>query len=691
MKYLIYILFLLLSATGFTQNYADKEYYLVDSLVLEELSYSDKEIIENSLNNFSKCENDLCKIKSLNNICENLENKIWIKYQFLQHNLIVELFKNEVNTKEKKELNKIYASALANMGFIEEDRGNIPKALKYYHQSIKIQTKNGDKQNLANTLNNLGAIYTREEEDEIGMKYYLKSLNIRKEIKDSLGMAESLVNIGHSYRFQNKFNEALSYFNQSLDIYKAINEKRKILHALNGIAYVYKGKGDFENALKSFIELKRLKNELGIKNGLPFLYVNIAEIELELNNLESAKTYALASVSLSKEYGALREISSATEILSRVYEKLGNYKDALYLFKNYIQIRDSIHNEATQKATIQQAAKYEYEKQKAIDDAEHDKQIAIEQEAKEKQTILTYSTAGGLGLVGIFLLIVFNRLKVTSKQKNIIEEQKQEVENQKTVVEKAHTELEEKNKEITDSIQYAKRIQNAILPPSKVVKEYLQESFIYYKPKDIVAGDFYWLEQTEEKVLFAAADCTGHGVPGAMVSVVCNNGLNRSVREYGLTDPGEILTKTREIVIQEFEKSEEEVKDGMDIALCSLEGNKLQYAGAHNPLWVIRDGELLETKANKQPIGQFDNPEPYTTHTIELQKGDSLYIFSDGYADQFGGDKGKKLKTANFKKLLLSIQNESMEKQKQLIDEAFENWKGSLEQLDDVCVIGVKV
>jgi serine phosphatase RsbU (regulator of sigma subunit) len=290
-----------------------------------------------------------------------------------------------------------------------------------------------------------------------------------------------------------------------------------------------------------------------------------------------------------------------------------------------------------------------------------------------------------------------------------------------------------------DSITYAKRIQSAILPPAKVVKEYLQESFIFYKPKDIVAGDFYWLEsichsepvelstngskessilrQAQDDnsniVLFAAADCTGHGVPGAMVSVVCNNGLNRSVREYGLTDPGEILNKTREIVVQEFEKSEEEVKDGMDIAICSLEGNTLKYAGAHNPLWIIRprhsgldpeslndkiagqarndDYDLIETKANKQPIGKFDNPEPYTTHTIELQKGDSLYIFSDGYADQFGGEKGKKLKTANFKKLLLSIQKENMTNQKQLINEAFENWKGNLEQLDDVCVIGVKI
>jgi serine phosphatase RsbU (regulator of sigma subunit) len=254
-----------------------------------------------------------------------------------------------------------------------------------------------------------------------------------------------------------------------------------------------------------------------------------------------------------------------------------------------------------------------------------------------------------------------------------------------------------KNKEIMDSISYAKRIQNAILPPAKLVKEFLKDSFILYKPKDVVAGDFYWMETVGEKVLFAAADCTGHGVPGAMVSVVCNNALNRSVRELGITDPGEILNKARSIVVEEFEKSDEEVKDGMDIAICSLEGNKLEYAGANNPLWIIRKGELIETKADKQPIGHYYDPKPYTTHSFDLEPGDSIYVFTDGYVDQFGGESlpnakpgGKKFKSKAFKELLLSIQDKSMEEQKEILDDAFENWKGSLEQIDDVCVIGVK-
>lgn len=280
---------------------------------------------------------------------------------------------------------------------------------------------------------------------------------------------------------------------------------------------------------------------------------------------------------------------------------------------------------------------------------------------------------------------VKNATKEIVAQKDEIIKQKDAVEHQKEIIEEAH-------KEITDSIVYAKRIQSAILPPLRIVKEYLKDSFILYKPKDVVAGDFYWLEHKDDKILFAAADCTGHGVPGAMVSVVCNNALNRTVREYGLSDPGEILTKTREIVIEEFAKSDEEVKDGMDIALCSIKGNQLEYAGAHNPLWIIRKGatEIEEIKADKQPIGKFDNPIPYTTHKVALNTGDSIYVFSDGYADQFGGEKGKKFKTANFKRLLLSIQHETMDKQLELIDNSFETWKGDLEQLDDVCVIALR-
>ncbi len=592
------------------------------------------------------------------------------------------------------------ANSLNNIGYIYDNQGDIPKALSAYHKSLKLLEKIDDKRGVAYSLTNLASLYNSQGDKARALSCFLKSIKLHKEVGDKAGEASATVNVGAFYSANGDLVEALRYCNRSLELYEELGHLSGIASSLYSIGLVYKAQGDLPTSLEYQLRSLEINKQLDFKIGWASSLLTISELQLQMGLINESLENGVKSLAIGKEYGYPNVIKNASKLLSNIYEKQGKGSLALEMYRLSIEMSDSMNNESTQKATIKQQAKYEYEKQKVLDDAAHDKLLAIEQEEKEKQQILTVATAGGLGLVVLFLFFVFNRLRVTKKQKQVIEKQKQEVELQKVAVEKTHAELEERNKEITDSIQYAKRIQSAILPPPKVVKEYLKESFILYKPKDIVAGDFYWLEQVvpadtngldAQKVLFAAADCTGHGVPGAMVSVVCNNALNRSVREHGLTDPGQILDKTREIVIAEFAKSDEEVKDGMDIALCCLEGTTLKYAGAHNPLWIIRKGELLETKANKQPIGQFDNPEPYITHAIELQKGDSVYIFSDGYADQFGGEKGKKLKTANFKKLLLSIQDKSMEVQHQLINKSFEDWRGNLEQLDDVCVIGVRI
>lgn len=254
--------------------------------------------------------------------------------------------------------------------------------------------------------------------------------------------------------------------------------------------------------------------------------------------------------------------------------------------------------------------------------------------------------------------------------------------------------ISEKNKEITDSINYAKHIQNAILPSQQFFLEQFREAFLLYKPKDIVAGDFYWMHLSGDHIYFAAADCTGHGVPGAMVSVICSNALNRAVKEFDITDTGKILDKVRELVVETFTHSENtDVKDGMDISLCCLNRNtnQLTWSGANNPLWILRNSELIEYKPDKQPIGKTDNPHAFSTRLIRLEKDDHLFIFTDGYADQFGGEKGKKFKYSQFKRLLSEIKNKTADEQLLSIDQTLESWKGSLEQVDDILVIGIKI
>jgi len=304
-----------------------------------------------------------------------------------------------------------------------------------------------------------------------------------------------------------------------------------------------------------------------------------------------------------------------------------------------------------------------------------------------------------------------------------VEDRTRELREQKHMVEEAH-------KEITDSIKYAKRLQDAILPPISFVEELLPQSFVLFQPKDVVSGDFYWLEVVEEKVaaavdtkksasataakttiLLAAADCTGHGVPGAMVSVVCSNALQRTVNEFRISEPGKILDKARSLIIETFAKSDREVKDGMDIALVaySPETLTLTFSGANNPLWIVRKIEqltkeeiankdilrddnsaLLEFKPNKQPVGLYAGMKDFQQEKIQLKKGDTFYLFTDGFADQFGGDKGKKMKYKPFKESLLELAQVEMPSQKNILLNNFINWKGDFEQIDDVCVIGVR-
>lgn len=254
--------------------------------------------------------------------------------------------------------------------------------------------------------------------------------------------------------------------------------------------------------------------------------------------------------------------------------------------------------------------------------------------------------------------------------------------------------IEEKNKEILAGITYAKRIQEAILPNQKLLNEKLNNPLVFYKPKDIVAGDFYWMENSDDVVLFAACDCTGHGVSGAFISLVAFNALNQAVREFKLQKPSEILNKVNEIIDETFSKSEEDVKDGMDIALCAYNPKKalLEYAGANNPLWILKNGnQFIEIKADRQPIGKYEFKQSFTNHQIELENNDQIFLFSDGFKDQFGSKNGKKLKSSGFRKILESISHLNLIDQKKQLEIAFNDWKGNLEQVDDVCIVSIKI
>ena len=616
--------------------------------------------------------------------------------------------KPEISDKEKEVFKNNLAVTFNNTGFIYNNQGDVPQALKYFHRSLKLYEELQNEKGIASACNNIGLIYHEQGNIPMALKYYHKALKIREHIGNKKGIANSLNNIGFTYESQKNIPMALMYFNKSLDIYKELGDKKGIASSSNSIGFIYQNKGDIQKAREYHEQALEIQEEIGDKDGITYSMNKIGEIALLQGDVKLAKEYAEKSLEMSKELGFPSPISESSKILSDVAKKQHNYKEGWQHYETYIKMRDSVRNEETEKSVIEQEMKYEYEKM-ALKDSLKNAQLQEVKDLKIKEQNATikeeqtkkYALVGGLILMLILVVLSIKGYQQKKKDNLLINQQKKQV--------------EEKNKEITDSINYAKRIQEAILPPATELNKHLKNGFVLYKPKDIVAGDFYWMEtisslegglkvgdhppsnsaQGENIVLFAAADCTGHGVPGAMVSVVCNGALNRSVREFKLTSPSEILNKVRELVIETFAKSKDDVKDGMDIALCSLQKEKdawvIYYAGANNPLWIIRNGQLMETKPDKQPIGKYTGGKPFTEHRIEIQNEDTIYIFTDGFADQFGGPKGKKYKYESFRKFLLSIQSYDLDTQKTMLEKEFEEWKGDLEQVDDVCIIGVRI
>jgi serine phosphatase RsbU (regulator of sigma subunit) len=475
----------------------------------------------------------------------------------------------------------------------------------------------------------------------------------------------------------------------------------------NNIAYILANQDQHAAALEYNKKSLKIKQEAGDLSGQAMSIASIASIYKSMGDYAKAIDYGKQALELARQSGDVESLKNAGDVLNLAFAKVNKYKDAYEMLQLYMQMKDSLQNEESKSEVVRKDLQYNYSKQKELDEKEHEKKLAIQEEHRKKQRVMIFAIAAGLILVLLFTVFVINRLRVTSRQKKIIESQKKIVEEQKREVEVQKLELEhqkeiveEKQQEIIDSITYAKRLQNAILPPKNYIDSHLPDNFVLYLPKDIVAGDFYWMEtvgattdKSGDMILIAAADSTGHGVPGAMVSIVCSNALNKAVKEFRLNKPGEILTKTRELVLETFAKSGEEIKDGMDVSLLCVDKLKkrVSWSGANNQLWYVSEGKLIEVKADKQPVGKSDQLRPFTTNEIEWKEGTVFYLMTDGYPDQFGGPKGKKFKYKHLEELLISISDRELTAQKEILAHTFNEWRGSLEQVDDVTILAVRI
>ncbi|MCX6295117.1 MAG: tetratricopeptide repeat protein [Bacteroidetes bacterium] len=584
-----------------------------------------------------------------------------------------------------KELNKQIQVCENNMylGRDYENMGNNTKALEYYQAALVLaQNMKMEKMAMEGTLF-IGALYSDGINKKLGMQYLSKAADAAEKYKDTTMLINAYTYIANNYYYEKDYTSALKMYEKIKSFCGTYGSRNTYAGTLGNMGNVYADMGETEKAMELQLEAVRIFNEIGDKQGLTICYSAIGKDYLNAKQYDKALEYFNRSLPMAQEMKSLEDLIEIHENLARLFEETKDFEKAYQNYKLYKQYSDSVYNSSNSQKLTELELNYQLEgKQK---EAKLLQEITNE---RFKRIVYAITSGGLILLIIIFLVVRANRQrKKTNEQltisNNAIRLQKEELETHK--------------KEITDSINYAKRIQESILPPDNFWKNCLPDSFIFYRPKDIVSGDFYWIEQKKEIVCFAAVDCTGHGVPGALMSVVGFNLLTQAVNEMNLTMPSEILKHLDYGVTKTLRQSEDGkgVKDGMDLSLCSinLKTQELQYAGAYNSLYYVSDGIFNEIKSDKFPIGvnidgKVDN---YTNHAVQLKKGDCVYLFSDGYADQFGGPKGKKFKYNQLKELLHKNYLLPIEEQKQKLADVFDSWKGDLEQVDDVVIIGVRV
>ncbi len=619
---------------------------------------------------------------------------------------------------------KEQAATLNNLGALYERKGDYNRGLDHHRRSLEIKSKLGDAMGVGTSYNNIGNIYQMLNEYPEAISYYVISDSIHKAIDNPKGVALVQGNLSSIYQFLNKWDQALVHAHKARYMFESMNDAMNLGKSLKGICTLHNTMENYDSAQYYINESAKIYASLNNDAGYYDCLVILAAIFESQNMLDSMEHYAkiiqqlpdnvallddtrsranvqLGVIAMSrKDYDNARRYYEVAlrynghdnaqfkraihQSLCEIYQLFEEYELASKHCKRYVKLRDSIAELEYESQALRQIALLEFMEEDKRDD------LAREEQNRMKEELIKRKQVESLGAwIGAILLLVLTGIGFRNVQLQI--RSNKEISNQHDIISKQKNEVESKNRQIQEALSLGQEIQDNILPDTKTMASSLGEHFALYIPKDVVAGDFYWMHQRGETIFLAAADCTGHGVPGAMVSLICSNALTKAVTEQHLTEPGKILDRARDIVVSEFSKGEN-VKDGMDISLVvyTKSSGKLLFAGANNPVYLRRE-EFMEVKGDKEPIGYFENATSFATHELDLREGDQFYLFTDGYADQFGGPKGKKLKYRPFREYLESIAHLSMPEQKQKLATFFDSWRGPNEQVDDVCILSVKV
>jgi tetratricopeptide (TPR) repeat protein len=586
-----------------------------------------------------------------------------------------------IKIKEELGDKKGMAVGYNNMANIYMTQGNYTEALKYHLNALKIRETLKDSLGMGMSFNNMGNVFSSQGKPKEALNYYLKSLAIHEKLKDLLGLSSVSTNIGGVYSDNKQYKEALLSYFKAINAQEKIDDRQGIAKSFNNIGNVYLLQKNTEQALYYQLKSLRLYQKMGDKKGIAESFGGIGNIYAATGNTKEAEHYYNKMLVLVQEIDFKEGIRNAYENLASVYKKQKQFEKALEYTTLFNEIKDSILNKDNFKQVSELNTRYETDKK--------EKEILLltkDQELNAKiikqQQLVRWGLIGGLILLFISIFSIYRRYQFKQKANVLLETQKEEI--------------QEKNMLITDSIDYAKTIQETVLPTSKEIKELFPQSFLLYKPKSIVSGDFYWMNKQDDNLLCAIADCTGHGVPGAFMSLLGYNMLENVSKKNETIEPARILNDLNTELIRSLSKEEaiDDMKHGMDISLIAINTtvHQLQFAGAHNAIYIVRNKTLTELKANKKGIGSIDKKNTcFTNQSFDLQKGDMIYLFTDGFPDQIGGPNRKKFYYPPFKELLLSISTLEPHLQHSRLEQAHSEWLGTkMDQTDDILIMGVR-
>jgi serine phosphatase RsbU (regulator of sigma subunit) len=581
------------------------------------------------------------------------------------------------------------ASIYNQLGSCHRTNTDFVNAITCYQNAQKIYEKLHNKKEYAGCEVNTGTVYYEMGNKDKALEYFLKAEKLLEEIDYKLYLGNVRFNIASIYLERNDFEKALPKLSGAKQSFFELKEFRFYSDILASLVFVHSERKEYAAAEKFLNEAIEIKTKMEDQTGLITCYQHGGSLYLKMKNIPKSISFYERALEISKTIEDKASEINTFKNLAEVFNDAGSYKQSVEYFQKYIYAKDSLFKKENADKVAELETRYNNEKKET--------QIAMlnkDKEVNEKQ-LKVKSLQQNMSLCGLIVLfivafLIYNRYRI-KQQSNV------KLQSAFNEIEAHRDEIASQKKEIVDSIQYAKRIQQAILPPKEIIYKVFNDAFVFYNPKDVVSGDFYAFFQNENFVSLAVADCTGHGVPGAFMSMIGMEQLTKIITERGVLQPNLILNELNKGVRMALKQDQDnsETRDGMDIALCTFdfEKNTVSYAGAMRPLWIVRNKELIETKADKFAIGGIDTVanKSFTNNELVLQKGDCVFLFTDGYADQFGGSNGKKFMLKNLSKKLIELSHLPMKQIETELFDSFISWKGANDQIDDILVIGIRV